>query len=247
MKKRKHNSTLPLLITGIFLAFTCSCEKKDDIGLNVRSTAIFNPDVTYGTMTDQDGNTYKTITVGTQTWMAENLYTTKYNDGTSIPHVIGSNDWRNLTTGAYCSYNNETNLDSIATYGYLYNWYAVNTGKLAPKGWHVPTESEWLTLIDYVGGEDIAGEKLRESSTKHWPDSPYTSGTNEVGFTSLPGGSRDMFNGSFEYFGTQGYWWSSTEYNADRAWLQNDYFNDADIYGTYFYKGMGYSIRCVKD
>ena len=188
----------------------------------------------------------KTVTIGTQTWMAENLRTTKFKDGTSIPNVTGSDDWGALTTGAYCNYANATNVDTIATYGRLYNWYAANSGLLAPKGWHVPTDAEWTTLINYLGGEDVAGEKLKESGTTHWPSSPYTSGTNEVGFTSLPGGSRDSY-GRFDYFGSFGYWWSATEYATIKAWLRIDYFNDPDIYREKFYKEMGYSVRCVRD
>lgn len=236
----------------ISLAFASSCEKDDDNepssgnSINGKTTAVFNPDITYGNMTDQDGNAYKTVTIGTQTWMAENLRTTKYNDGTAIPNITDNSEWGTLKTGGYCNYNNTTSVDTIATYGRLYNWHAVNTGKLAPAGWHVPTDAEWKTLIDYLGGKDIAGEKLRESGKKHWDDSPYVGGINEYGFTSLPGGSRH-WNGTFEYIGSQGYWWSATEYNADRAWLQNDYFNDTDIYRTYYYKEMGYSVRCVKD
>jgi uncharacterized protein (TIGR02145 family) len=118
---------------------------------NGKTTAIFSSSVTYGTVTDQDGNVYKTVKIGTQTWMAENLRTTKYNDGKSIENVIVASKWEGLSTGAYGNYNNTTSSDTIATYGRLYNWSAINTGKLAPKGWHVPTDDEWSVLTRYLG------------------------------------------------------------------------------------------------
>ena len=116
-----------------------------------------------------------------------NLKTTKYNDGTSIPNVTNDTSWSNLTTGAYCWYNNDVSYKN--PYGALYNWYAVNTGKLAPKGWHVPSDAEWTTLITYLGGESIAGGKLKEAGTTHWL-SPNTEATNSTGFSALPGGRR---------------------------------------------------------
>ncbi len=142
MNKRQNISTLPLLIMVLFLVFASSCQKDDNESSSSNSTAVFNPDVIYGTMTDQDGNVYKTVTIGTQTWMAENLRTTTYNNGTTIPNITNVNEWASLITGAYCNYNNTTSTDTITTYGRLYNWYAVNTGKLAPDGWHVPTNEE---------------------------------------------------------------------------------------------------------
>ena len=239
-------SIIPLLILSVFLILASSCEKDDNESPSSSSTAVFNPNITYGSMTDQDRNVYKTVTIGAQTWMAENLRTTKYKDGTAIPNITLRTDWGALTTGAYCNYNNTTSEDTIATYGRMYNWYAINTGKLAPDGWHVATDAEWTTLVDYVGGDDVAGEKLRESGKLHWDDSPYVGGINEFGFTSLPGGSRD-WNGTYSYVGSQGFWWTATEYDTEKAYLLIDYFNDSDIYREKYYKLMGYSIRCVKD
>jgi hypothetical protein len=137
-------------LLGLLSFFTVQsfsfCSKSDDPtngnSTNAKTTAVFNSSLTYGTMTDQDGNVYQTITTGSQTWMAENLRTTKYNDGTAIANVSTNSDWTNLSTGAYCNYNNTSNEDTIATDGRLYNWYAVNVGNLAPKGWHVATNSE---------------------------------------------------------------------------------------------------------
>jgi hypothetical protein len=166
MKKNQVISIFPLIIMVVFLVFASSCEKDNDNGpstnnpFNGKTTAVFNPNVTYGTMTDLDGNEYKTVTIGTQTWMAENLRTTKYNDGSNIPNVTNNNSWFILRTGAYSNYKNTTNADTIATFGRLYNWYTVNTGKLAPQGWHVPTNSEWIILTTYLGGIDVSMSKL---------------------------------------------------------------------------------------
>ena len=116
---------------------------------------------------DIDGNNYLTVTIGTQIWMAENLRTTKYNDGTAIPLVTDNTTWANLTTPAYCWYNNDAKTNG-STYGALYNWYSVNTKKLCPTGWHVPNDTEWTTLTTYLGGTAVAGGKLKETGTAHW-------------------------------------------------------------------------------
>ncbi len=247
------NENLRILVIIALLSMVFGACKKDvdnnpdtSNPLNGKTTAVFNPTVTYGTMTDQDGNVYKTVTIGTQTWMAENLRTTKYNDGTPIPLVTDPEAWVNLTTGAYCNYGNTSNTETIATFGRLYNWYAVNTGKLAPKGWHVPTDAEWTELTDYLGGESMAGDKLKETGTTHW-NSPNTGATNETGFTALPGGCRDL-DGSFYVIGGSGYWWSATVNYASNAWYRSMHYNSSyvDSYFTYS-KEDGSSVRCVRD
>lgn len=198
----------------------------------------------YGSMSDIDGNVYKTITIGTQTWMAENLRTTKYNDGTAIPNVTVDATWISLTTPAYCWYNNDA-ATYETTYGALYNWYAINTGKLAPAGWHVPTDAEWTILSNYLGGESVAGGKLKEAGTTHW-SSPNTGATNESGFTALPGGCR-AYNG-FSNIGNCGYWWSSTSDNTGGAWDRSLFSNISLNKGEGYYDfGNGYSVRCVKN
>jgi uncharacterized protein (TIGR02145 family) len=197
-----------------------------------------------GTLTDKDGNTYKTVTIGTQTWMAENLKTTQYNDGTPIPLVTDANAWYNLSTPGYCWYNNEE-ATYKATYGALYNWYTVNTGKLCPTGWHVPTDAEWTVLTDFLGGEAVAGGKLKEAGFTHWYD-PNTSATNETGFTALPGGYRGG-GGYFYGIGYYGGWWSSTEGDADGAWGRYVYYSNSDVYRNYNDKLVGFSVRCVRD
>src|SRR5690554_5475820 len=175
---------------------------------------VFNPNITYGSITDIDGNTYKTVTIGTQTWMAENLKVTKYNDGIAIPNVTDNTAWRELATGALCDYANTPS--NSETYGKLYNWHAVNTGKLCPTGWHVPSDAEWTELTDYLGGTSVAGGKLKETGTTHWARN--TGATNETGFTALPGGGRDD-SGTFYGIGGDGFWWSATEHYA-LAWYR---------------------------
>jgi uncharacterized protein (TIGR02145 family) len=250
MRIKAKISIFPLLIMGVFLVFASSCDKDDNNNpssnnqTNGKTTAVFNSNVNYGTMTDQDGNVYKTVTIGTQTWMAENLRTIKYNDGTAIPNVTDNHEWENLTTGAYCNYNNTTSVDTIATYGRLYNWYAVNTAKLCPTGWHVPTDAEWTTLTDYLGETSVAGGKLKETGTTHWY-SPNKGATNESGFTALPVGIRGYVG--FSYFGSYGYWWSATGYAATNAYYLAMSYSSSNVHRDPFDKMFGFSIRCLRD
>ena len=188
-----------------------------------------------GTVTDADGNVYHTVTIGTQTWMVENLRTTKYNDGTSIPNVTDATAWGNLTTPGVCTYKNTSNTDTINTYGRLYNWYTVNTGKLAPTGWHVPSDAEWTTLENYLIANGYnydgttTGNKYAKalasatgwysySSTGAVGNTDYPAKRNVTGFTALPGGYR-YGGGAFYDIGYYGYWWSATEDDADGAWV----------------------------
>lgn len=197
------------------------------------------------TITDADGNVYSTIKIGTQVWMGENLKTTKYNDGTPIPLTPDKTEWFNLTTPGYCWYNNdETNYKS--KYGALYNWYCVNSGKLCPQGWHIPTYTEWNTLVKYLGGNSVAGGKLKETGTLHWKD-PNTGATNETGFKALPGGFR-RYNGEFLLCNSNGDWWSSTELETDFAYNCIIHYdsNHLNFFGQSI-KTFGYSVRCIKD
>ncbi len=195
------------------------------------------------TVTDIDGNVYTTVTIGSQVWMAENLKTTKYNDGTKILNVTDDDEWENLSSAAYCWYDNDINNGNI--YGALYNWYAVHTGKLCPIGWHVPTDEEWTELIDYLGGENVAGGKLKETNTTHWKK-PNTGATNETCFTALPSGVRDS-NGSFFKVVYYGHWWSATEYGANRAWFRFISYYYSNVLRHVSHKNPGLSIRCVRD
>ncbi len=176
------------------------------------------------TVSDIDGNVYKTEIIGDQEWFAENLKTTRYNDGAAIPHVTDDRQWSNLSTGAYCWHDNDRNNGKI--YGALYNWYAVNTGRICPDGWRVPTDEDWTTLVNYLGGEGIAGGILKatgalEAGDGLWDDPNYGA-TNETGFSALPGGLCWSL-GSFGNIGNYGYWWSATEYSAAHAWYRSMY------------------------
>jgi len=241
---------VPILV---FLAVILnSCEKDDEIIINQtngKTTSVFNPDLLYGTMTDQDGNIYKTIYINGQTWMAENLRTTKYRNGDVIPQVVDSIIWTSLITGAVCSYKNTENIDTIASYGRLYNWYAVSDPRnLAPIGWHVATHTEWRNLINLLsdgGNDSLAVAKLREIGNFHWyvPDELYA--TNESGMTILPSGARDPYTGKFVGMGYLGIFWSSTQADDFYAWRIN-------IYSSKYYRlpghyQSGFAIRCVKD
>lgn len=197
-----------------------------------------------GTLSDIEGNTYLWIGIGGQAWMAENLKTTKYNDGTDIPLVTDTTEWDNLTTPGYCWYDNDA-ATYKDTYGTLYNWYTVNTDKLCPAGWHVPTDEEWTTLITYLGGERVAGGKLKEKGTLHWI-SPNVGATNETGFTALPGGRRN-YHGFFNYRGFEGYWWSATESSTINAWYRGLSFSGSSVHPVYHGKEGGFSIRCLRD
>jgi uncharacterized protein (TIGR02145 family) len=140
-----------------------------------------------GIPVDIDGNEYHTVIIGGQEWMVENLRVTPYRNGDPIPNVSDTTSWRALTTGAYCSYDNDPSCSAM--YGNLYNWYAVNDFRqIAPEGWHVPTYEEWIVLETHLGGDTIAGGKLKESGTEHWR-APNVGGTNESGFSALPGGT----------------------------------------------------------
>ena len=246
MKMKNKFWLYPLVLMGFTLMLVIGCTKNDN-GFPSNSS---------GTVTDIDGNIYQTVTIGTQTWMVENLKTTKYNDGTKIPLVTADTSWLKLTTPGYCWYKDtSTNKD---TYGALYNWYAVNTGKLCPSGWHVPKDSDWSVLIKFLDKNakpdsfpesGIAGGKLKETGTAHWL-SPNMGATNETGFTALPGGLRDAnwkIAFSFGFTLSSGYWWSSTEFDANNAWLRYMDFNLSYVCRSKNSKLNGFSVRCVKD
>lgn len=231
-----------LLICIAVLFMVTSCTKKEE---KIFIPGQFNPDLTYGTMTDIDGNVYKTIVVGTQTWMAENLKVTKYRTGEDIPVITDDMEWDSLTSGAYCNPNFFSG--SATGYGLLYNWYSVNDSRnIAPSGWHVPTHSEWIILSEYLGGKNIAGGKLKESGTVHWK-SPNNDATNETGFTALPSGCRNS-DGYFSEMGTYAYFWTSTEANASLAWFRYLNYYYPKVQESYSYgKSCGFSVRCIKD
>jgi uncharacterized protein (TIGR02145 family) len=237
------------LATGMLCVFFAGRQPKDPPKpynpLNGRTTAVFNPNKKYGTVYDIDGNEYKTIVIGTQTWMAENLRTTRYRNGDAIPNVTENTEWAGLESGAYCNYNNTEDLDTIATYGRLYNWYAVDDSrKLAPKGWHIPTAAEWNTLITFLGGDNIAADKLKEVGNTHWAD-PFKS-DNSSGFTALPGGFR-LDDWSTEHIGYYGNWWASNDWSVHSAPFLFMFFYSSNVHKGFNIKENGYSVRCIKD
>ena len=199
------------------------------------------------TVTDIDGNEYETVEIGEQVWMAENLKVTHYRNGDEIPTGYSDAVWENLTTGAYAVYDdNESNAD---TYGYLYNWYAVDDDReVCPASWHVPTDGEYTALSDYLGGTSVAGGKLKECTEGSCPESEYwyspnTGATNESGFTALPGGAHYYYR----HMGYNGSFWSSTEYNSLNAWHRGLESNHSEISRRDYGKDSGFSVRCIRD
>jgi len=195
-------------------------------------------------VTDIDGNEYKTVAIGSQIWMAENLKVVSFNDGSgTVKYVNSSDDLTAITTAAGTFY--EDNGANGLTYGILYNWYAIASGKLCPTGWHVPNDSEWKTLIDFLGGEDVAGGKMKETGTTHW-NAPNQDATNSSGFTARPAGYL-FDNGNYNSLGNVTHWWTSTESGANEAFDRYVYFqNGKAVKGTYS-KQVYYSCRCVKN
>ncbi|HSA04237.1 MAG TPA: FISUMP domain-containing protein [Tenuifilaceae bacterium] len=265
MKTKQSISILPLLIMGVFLVFASSCEKDNNI------------DITYSTMTDQDGNVYKTVNIGTQVWMAENLKTTKYADGTPIALVNTTSTWLELTetSKAYCWYNDD--IANKTSYGALYTWAAAMNGAastsnnpsgiqgVCPTGWHLPSDAEWTQMENYLanngynydgttgGGFDKIAKSL--ASTSGWFSS---SGEGTVGNTDYPAyrnksgftalpGGGRDGEGRFDLVGSNGYWWSATGYYATYVWVRNLCSLYSDVNILHSTKDRGFSVRCVKD
>jgi len=196
-------------------------------------------------VTDLDGNMYNSVIIGTQIWMVENLKTTKYRDGSSILNVTDDAQWGNLSTGAYCDYNNIESHSTI--YGRLYNWYAVSDSRnIAPAGWHVATVDEWAILSTYLGGKSVAGGKLKTTGTTYW-FSPNWGATNESGFSALPSGCRNKYVGDFYGIGEDSYWWCTTEYSKPYAWVNFIENYSREIYSSDRSKTYGFSVRCLRD
>ncbi|MGQ9620913.1 MAG: FISUMP domain-containing protein, partial [Bacteroidales bacterium] len=210
---------------------------------NPRATEInFNTNITYGSFVDIDGNNYRTVVIGTQEWLAENLRAVKLNDGTPLSFTPDASTWNSsaFTDPGYSWYNN----DSVS-YGALYNWYAVSTGKLCPVGWHVPSDEEWTTMVDYLGGRETAGGKLKEAGVYHWI-SPNAEATNESGFTAIPAGYR-YYSGSFNGIGRYGYWWTSSAVSEAEAFYRNLSYAYPNIDRSSSSKKSGMTVRCIKD
>jgi uncharacterized protein (TIGR02145 family) len=233
---------------GLALILIDSCRRKDDQPI----------------IADVDGNVYTSVTIGTQVWMVENLKTTKYSDGTNIPIVIVTDS--SQASPAFCWYNDDATTYKI-TYGALYNWYVVNTGKLCPIGWHVPTSSEWTTLVNsmiangYNYDDATTGNKIAKAmaETTLWTSSivegsvgktDYAWKRNATGFTAVPGGIRingTFYGGNFYDIGYWGYWWSATEYRVEEAFYQEISHDDIGIWENWCDRIRCLSVRCLKN
>ena len=230
-----------ILLTTLTIIISC---KKDDIDRQGQSTAKFNTSLTYGNVKDVDGNVYKTIIIGNQTWMAENLRVRHYNNGDIIAHNLIKTDFNPANQeGAFGSYNETKDKDSIATFGLLYNWYAISDSRgLAPNGWHIPSKNEWENLLSGLGSGIEAELKLVESGSTHWY---YMNlGTNMSGFTALPSGQFNF--GEFYGIGYWTAWWTSTVIDEQTA-FGKEFSSNYPAQISPFTKNMGLSIRCVKD
>jgi uncharacterized protein (TIGR02145 family) len=234
-------------ITGLTQATTYHFRIK---AVNSAGTS-YGSDLTFTTntssqVTDIDGNLYNTLTIGSQVWLKESLKATKYNDGTAIPNVTDNTAWSTTSTGAYCDYANTP--ANSTTYGRLYNWYVVgstNPKNVCPTGWHVATDADWTNLATYLGGESVAGGKLKETGTTHWT-TPNTGATNETGFTALPGGYRSQ-SGSFGLSGTYGFWWTANEGGTTFAFYRFMFNTSASLSSGDNDKHGGFYVRCVKN
>jgi uncharacterized protein (TIGR02145 family) len=217
-------------------------EKSNEVDFIIKESSIED-----GAVTDIDGNVYKTVKIGNQLWMAENLNVSRYRNGDTISYLPIDADWRvagNKREGAWCYYNNE--IVNGVIYGKLYNWYAVNDARgLAPEGWHIPTEEELISLTNYLGGDIIAGGKLKEAGTAHWL-SPNTGATNSSGFAALPGGQRYP-QGGFYSMRNNGYWWSATEHFGLFSKEFVIFSNYAYLNISFNSNDLGLSVRCIKD
>jgi uncharacterized protein (TIGR02145 family) len=236
MKCKNKNRTFQLIII-VFVLISGSCRNK------VESNSVM----------DNDGNVYKTIIIGNYRWMAENLKSTTYKDGKEIPNVTEQSAWQNLSSGAFCWYNN--NESYADTFGLLYNWYAVNTGNLCPFGWRVPTDEEWKYLEGYTDsrygiGDPVwdkpglrgenAGQRLKASSG--WRSG--VNGTDDFGFSALPGGEHLS---RFYAAGSSGFWWSSTQASASSSWYRSMIYAFEYVSRDSHPKQMGFSVRCITD
>jgi uncharacterized protein (TIGR02145 family) len=235
MKNFKTIAKIGLVaITTFSLATTTSCT-KDNFPI------LVPPDPT--SVTDIDGNVYPIAKICGKFWMTENLRTTRYNDGTVIPTGLSNTAWGAATTGACAFYNDLP--ENNTTYGKLYNWFAANNTTLAPTGWHVATEAEWVALIDCLGGSSVAGGKMKSTSSL-WA-APNTGANNSSGFNGLPGGFKSYSSGSYTSLGNVAYFWASNERNATQGEyiLLDDDFASTATNGAN--KTFGYSIRCIKN
>lgn len=217
-----------------FIVIFISCNRKSN-------TDKFT---TGETVTDIDGNIYRTVQIGTQVWMAENLKVTKFKNGDPIVKIIDDSKWEQISEAGFCFYDNNKQL--AKSYGNLYNWHVINDARgICPEGWHVPTKDDWQKLSDYLGGNEYSGDKMKETGIKFW-NAPNKEATNESGFTALPGGGRDEF-GKFIIDRYGAHWWSSSEDGTVDAVVRSIYYGYASLMEDSYHKNSGFSIRCLKN
>ena len=213
-----------------------------------KSGTNYGAELTFTTLfEDYNGNTCETVTIGSQIWMTENLKVKNYRAGNAISNVTDLTSWSNLTSEAYCVYDN--NSTNKTTYGSLYNWYAVNDSRnVAPTGWHVATKADWTTLINNLGGASVAGGILKEVGTTHWTDT-NTGATNTSGFIALPGGYIASENNTYGFYGlgTTGQWWAADEVDSNNGYSISLSNSSAQVVTANSTKQSGFSVRCVKD
>lgn len=240
------------LNTGEVFESEISNEKEESYFVKPTSQIIVQQGIEY-IYDARDRQVYETIKIGEQNWMAVNLKATILNDSTIIPMVTDNFKWSMLTSPGYCLYENKSKY--IDTYGILYNWYAINSGKLCPLGWHVPTNEDWSDLNSYLNGENVAGGKLKETGKTHWKKSSSFS-SNETGFTALPGGRRfgngytnNKVNANGVFYGIEieGSWWSATEVDSIHSLTQSMYYLSQVVRLEKEVKSSGVSVRCIKD
>lgn len=198
----------------------------------------------HNSVRDIDGNVYRTVSIGDQVWMAENLRATHYRNGDPLLALPDTSLWANSKSGAYCYYDNDS--QNISRYGLLYNWHAINDSRnIAPEGWHLPSEEEIMELMNFLGGDTSGAGKLKEAGLSRWL-APNLGATNESGFTALPGGYR-LDKGTYHTAASNGYWWSANRSYEMYAWSPRLYTGFADVKRERYYENYGFSVRCIKD
>tara|TARA_B100001250_G_scaffold47341_1_gene37062 strand:+ start:2270 stop:3025 length:756 start_codon:yes stop_codon:yes gene_type:complete len=247
-----------LFILILFISSIWSqCDANNDGDLNIVDIVVqvnciledcWEPD-SGNTCEDIDGNIYETVQIGEQYWMAENLKVTHYNNGDPITYIANEEHWGSFDEGQYAVYDGEP-INAII-YGNLYNWVSIGDSRgICPEGWYVPSDDEFTILIDFLGGESVAGGKMKESGLEHWnyySDQISLEATNESGFTGLPAGHRNTNSGDCIYMGFYGFFWSSTENGSDLAWRRYLFDNNSGVARDTFGKPNGFSVRCLKD
>jgi len=193
---------------------------------------------------DADSNEYHVVNIAGRCWTVENLRVTRFQNDVPISNITDPTQWSNLTTAAFCYYNND--IGNVPVYGFLYNWYAVaNPNQLAPNGWHIPSKDEYTTLVNYLGGESSAGGKMKDEGTTYW-HSPNIGATNSSGFTAVPAGYR-YYQGNFSGLGMENYLWTSTEDLNNNGWYRSLNYANTSVQNWVEYKTFGYSVRCIRD